>query len=218
MRFFVGLVYVVNLVEGRAGFRQPDYGDSGAKCVCVETGIVAAICVLGGICFVCDFLLIGLGVLGVGGLISQSPVLSLALALGGALFLLWYGVKSFRAALSKQHGALLVQENGGSGSLKATVLSTLVITLLNPHVYIDTVVLIGGIAALLRANEKPWFLLGTVCVSFVWFFGLDYGARLLNPIFANPKAWRVLEFLIGAMMWYLSFGLFKFVWLNFHSV
>lgn len=164
------------------------------------------------ICFACDFLLISLGVLGLGGLISRSVCLSAALALAGGTFLFWYGTKSFRAAMSKEHGALVVQTDSVSGSLKKTVAATLAMTLLNPHVYLDTVVLIGGIAAPLSAAQKPWFLLGAVVMSFVWFFGLGYGARLLKPIFANPKSWRILEGLIGIMMWYLALGLFVFVY------
>ena len=97
-------------------------------------------------------------------------------------------------------------------SLHQTVLATLAITLLNPHVYIDTVMLVCSVAASLSSEQKIGFLIGAVGVSFIWFFGIGYGARLLKPLFANPRAWKVLEGVIGAMMWYLAFGLLRYVW------
>lgn len=164
------------------------------------------------ICFVCDFALISLGVLGLGSAIAKSPIASLILALLGAVFLLCYGWRSAKNAFSHQHDALKVNESADKTALRQTVAATLAMTLLNPHVYLDTVVLIGSVAGSLSAQEKPYFLLGAVGVSFLWFFGLAYGARLLKPIFANPRAWQVLEALIALMLWWLAYGLLRFVW------
>ena len=165
------------------------------------------------ICFLCDFVLMSLGVLGVGGFLGRSMVLSAALSLLGGLFLFWYGLRSFRAMLSTEQSALIVDNSDTpKSSLRQTVLATLAITLLNPHVYIDTVMLVGGVAASLSSEQKIGFLIGAVGVSFIWFFGIGYGARLLKPLFANPRAWKVLEGVIGAMMWSLAFGLLRYVW------
>ncbi|MDK4689355.1 LysE/ArgO family amino acid transporter [Kingella negevensis] len=162
-------------------------------------------------CFLCDFVLISAGILGMGNLLSQSPVLSALLSLGGGLFLFWYGLNSFRSALSPNQATLVADaENAPQSSLKKAILGTLAVTLLNPHVYIDTIMLVGGIAATLTFADKIWFLIGALSASFIWFFGLSYGARLLRPIFANPRAWKVLETLIGIGMWWLAFGLFKY--------
>ncbi|WP_234696132.1 LysE/ArgO family amino acid transporter, partial [Kingella kingae] len=100
------------------------------------------------ICFLCDFTLMSLGVLGVSGFLGRSMVLSAALSLLGGLFLLWYGLHSFRAMLSTEQSVLIVGNSDmPKSSLRQTVLATLAITLLNPHVYIDTVMLVGGVAA-----------------------------------------------------------------------
>lgn len=161
------------------------------------------------ICFLCDFLLISMGVLGLGAVLGHSPLLSLLLSLGGGLFLLWYGVQSLRRAFFAQAHSLSAADGAAAGSLKKTVAATLAVTLLNPHVYVDTVMLIGGVAAPLAEAEKRWFLLGAVGASFCWFFGLAYGARLLKPLFADPRAWKVLETLIGLGMLWLAWGLLR---------
>ncbi|ULJ62591.1 LysE/ArgO family amino acid transporter [Wielerella bovis] len=163
------------------------------------------------ICFICDFVFISAGVMGVGGALSKSPLLSALLSLAGGIFLFWYGFNSLRSALSTEQHSLVAQtENSNQGSLKTTILGVLAVTLLNPHVYVDTLMLIGGIAATLSDSDKIWFLLGALSASFIWFFGLSYGARLLRPIFANPRAWKILETLIGIGMWWLAWGLFHY--------
>ncbi len=91
-----------------------------------------------------------------------------------------------------------------------TILLTLAITLLNPHVYLDTVVIIGGIAGTLTFDQKVNFLIGALIASFVWFFGLGYGSRWLIPVFKQPKAWKVLDFGIGCLMFWLSYQLIQF--------
>ncbi|MDO5073573.1 MAG: LysE family transporter [Neisseria animaloris] len=87
--------------------------------------------------------------------------------------------------------------------------ATLALTLLNPHVYLDTVILIGGSAAGLSAADKLKFLIGTVTASGVWFAGLGYGARLLQPLFRRERIWRILDSLIAIMMFYLAYGLLR---------
>lgn len=161
------------------------------------------------VCFLCDFTLLSLGVLGLGSLIGQSKIATLSLAIFGAVFLLWYGFRSFRSAY--QGGANLSVDGAHSqATLKQTIATTLALTLLNPHVYLDTLVLVGSIASPLATSEKYQFLIGAVCASALWFFGLGYGARLLIPLFAKPNTWRVLDGFIGVVMWAIAFSLIRY--------
>lgn len=172
---------------------------------------VFAICLL---CFVCDFVLMGVGILGLGSILTAHQGIAIILAMLGALFLFTYGALSFKNALTLNH-ALTVDGKAGKTTLKAALLGTLAVTLLNPHVYLDTVVIIGGIAGTMTLQQKWQFLAGALLVSFVWFFGLGYGARFLLPIFAKPKAWKILDTVIGIVMWWIGFGLIKFVYRAF---
>ena len=164
------------------------------------------------LCFVCDFALISIGVMGVGSILNRNPALSAMLSLAGAVFLFLFGLHSFQAAFTKQHAALTSDENGNKSSLKTTLFTTLGVTLLNPQVYLESLMVIGGMATTLSFHAKLWFLFGAVSASFLWFFGVGYGARLLKPLFAKPRAWQVLECLTGVIMWWLTFDLLRFVW------
>ena len=160
-------------------------------------------------CFLCDFSLMTLGVFGLGTLIGESRVASVALALVGALFLLVYGARAFRAAW--RGGAVMTDDGAeAAGSARQAVLLTLAITLLNPHVYLDTVVIVGGIAGTLSPAAKVLFLCGAVAASALWFFALGFGARLLLPLFRRPLTWRVLDAVIGVVMWAIAFSLLRY--------
>ncbi|MGR6980729.1 LysE/ArgO family amino acid transporter [Testudinibacter sp. P27/CKL/0425] len=161
-------------------------------------------------CFLCDFALICVGVLGLGSLISQSPSATLALAAIGALFLLVYGARAFRSAYRGNSGLNLDPQDDKPQSAVKAVLVTLGFTLLNPHVYLDTVVIIGGIASTLLFEQKIQFLIGAVFASGLWFFSLGYGARLLIPLFKRPITWRILDFVIGCVMWLIAFSLIRY--------
>ncbi|MDH7791916.1 LysE/ArgO family amino acid transporter [Ochrobactrum sp. AN78] len=149
------------------------------------------------ICALSDALLIAAGVAGLGTLIAQSPKLISFVTLAGAAFLFWYASVAFRRAFHPE--AMQVRSNG-SVSLKAAVATCLALTFLNPHVYLDTVVLLGSLSARYEGSARAAYGAGAVIASFVWFFSLGYGARLLQPIFAKPAAWRVLDCIIGAVM------------------
>lgn len=160
-------------------------------------------------CFLCDFSLMALGVFGLGTLIGASRVASVALALVGALFLAVYGARAFRAAW--RGGAVMTADGAeAAGSARQAVLLTLAITLLNPHVYLDTVVIVGGIAGTLSPAAKALFLCGAVAASALWFFALGFGARLLLPLFRRPLTWRVLDAVIGVVMWAIAFSLLRY--------
>lgn len=163
------------------------------------------------ICFVCDVLLMGVGILGLGSLIAQSPISSLILALIGAIFLFTYGSRSFIAAY---HGSsqLLMQQDKTKSSLKKAVLVTLAITLLNPHVYIDTVVIVGGIGGTLSFEQKIQFLIGALICSFLWFFGVGYGAGLLSPYFEKRRTWQILDSITGLIMYGIALSLLTYAW------
>jgi len=160
-------------------------------------------------CFLCDFSLMTLGVFGLGTLIGESRVASVALALVGALFLTVYGARAFRAAW--RGGAMMTADGAeAAGSARQAVLLTLAITLLNPHVYLDTVVIVGGIAGTLSPAAKVLFLCGAVAASALWFFALGFGARLLLPLFRRPLTWRLLDAVIGVVMWAIAFSLLRY--------
>jgi L-lysine exporter family protein LysE/ArgO len=159
------------------------------------------------LCLVCalsDALLIAAGVAGLGTLISNAPSLIFAVTIGGALFLITYGFLAFRRALRPE--AMRLSAEGGAG-LKQALATCLAFTFLNPHVYLDTVLLIGSLSARYQDGARLAFGAGAMMASFVWFFGLGYGARLLAPLFARPAAWRVLDVIIGCVMWLIAAGL-----------
>jgi L-lysine exporter family protein LysE/ArgO len=156
------------------------------------------------ICALSDALLITAGVAGLGTLIARSPTLISVVTLGGAAFLFWYASVAFRRAL---HPEVLEAASSGNGNLKMAIGTVLALTFLNPHVYLDTVVLLGGLSARFEGASRAAYGAGAALSSFVWFFGLGYGARLLQPIFAKPAAWRVLDVLIGLVMAGIGLGL-----------
>ena len=162
---------------------------------------VAAVC---GVCALSDALLIAAGVAGLGWLVGAAPWAVPLLRWGGALFLVAYGAMSFRSAW-RGGGALRAAEGQG-GSLRAALATALALTWLNPHVYLDTVVLLGLVAA--GWGERAWtFGAGAMAASFAWFFGLGFGARVLRPLFARPGAWRALDAGVAAVMWTIAAGL-----------
>jgi L-lysine exporter family protein LysE/ArgO len=156
------------------------------------------------ICATSDAALIALGVGGLGTLVSQAPVLIMVVTVGGVLFLGAYAVIAFRRAL---HPEAMKAANAAGGSLKAAVAACLAFTFLNPHVYLDTVVLLGSLSAAFEGSARIAYGAGAALASFVWFFGLGYGARLLEPFFARPAAWRVLDVIIGLVMAALAISL-----------
>ncbi|PHP68424.1 amino acid transporter [Zhengella mangrovi] len=156
------------------------------------------------LCSMIDALLITAGVAGLGTLIAGAPALIWWVTLGGAVFLSAYALIAFGRAFHP--GALRAARESG-GSLKQAVLTCLALTLLNPHVYLDTVVLLGALSARYHGTARLAYGLGAAAASFAWFFAVGYGARLLQPVFARPSAWRVLDVLIGGVMAMLAFNL-----------
>ena len=156
------------------------------------------------VCAFSDAMLMTVGVFGFTALTDVLPALAPVMLWLGAAFLFVYGAFSFWRAW--QGGAALDPASGVATSLKAAVLFCLAITYLNPHVYLDTVLLVGSIATRFEGAEVA-FWAGAVTSSFVFFFSLGYGARLLAPVMAKPGSWRILEALIGCVMWAIALGL-----------
>lgn len=156
------------------------------------------------ICALSDAVLIAAGIGGLGTLVSHSPMLIMVVTLGGAVFLGSYAFLAFRRALHP-HGMKAESSNGLT--LKAAIATCLAFTFLNPHVYLDTVVLLGSLSAAYEGSARIAYGVGAALASFVWFFALGYGARLLQPIFARPAAWRVLDVVIGIVMSLLALSL-----------
>lgn len=153
-------------------------------------------------CAASDAILVAFGVAGMSTIATKTPWLAEAMKWGGVGFLVWYGAKSFRAAMA---GGEALRPEGQRAGLAATLLTVAALTWLNPHVWLDTVVLLGAISA--QWPSKLNFALGAMSGSFLFFFALGYGARLLAPVFARPRAWQILEICVGIVMWSIALKL-----------
>lgn len=148
-------------------------------------------------CVACDALLVAAGVFGLATILAQNPVLLSVARWGGAVFLLWYGTQALRRAFANSS---LEQSAGQTArSLKAVMLSALAVTLLNPHVYLDTVLLIGSLGA--QQSVPGAYVIGAASASLLWFFTLALGAAWLAPWLARPGTWRLLDLLVAVMMY-----------------
>jgi L-lysine exporter family protein LysE/ArgO len=154
-------------------------------------------------CAASDALLMTAGVLGMGQAIAAMPALARTMAALGAIFLAGYGLRALLRAW--RPGALHAGALAPQRSRTQVLAQAAAFTFFNPHVYLDTVLLVGSVGAQQPAGGlRTAFLIGTCAASFTWFFGLAYGARLLAPWFERPAAWRVLDALIGVTMWALA--------------
>lgn len=162
------------------------------------------------LCILIDVILTTLGVGGLSASLGSEPLALAGLAVGGACFLGWYGLGAARRACSRQ--SLSAASTGGGQSARGVLLQTLAVSLLNPHVYLDTVLLIGSVGVQQPAPLRPEFLAGVWTASVGWFASLGFGSRLLAPIFARPIAWRILDALVAVVMWSIALTL---LWTTF---
>jgi L-lysine exporter family protein LysE/ArgO len=160
--------------------------------------VVVAVCALS------DVLLIAVGVGGLGSLIQAAPWLLDTMTIGGAAFLIVYGLLAARRAL--RPSAINADVAGKPTSLRTAVTTCLALTWLNPHVYLDTVILLGSVAGS-HGDDRWWFGVGAAIGSILWFTVLGYGARALRPMFAKPAAWRILDALIAIVMLAIALSL-----------
>jgi len=156
------------------------------------------------ICSLCDAILITVGIAGVGTLVASRPFLMQLAAWGGAAFLFWYGTGALRSAL---RGGKLEDDAQTVSTLRSVIWATLAVTLLNPHVYLDTIVLMGSVSGQFAGSGRLWFGAGAMTASFIWFFSLSMGGQMLAPLFRRPLAWRVLDGLVCITMWGIAFSL-----------
>lgn len=155
-----------------------------------HVGIVVAICALS------DALLICLGAGGMGALITSNQLVLDLVTLLGCGVLLWYAISAFRRAIKPE--SLVADAAGQAAGLASVAVTALALTWLNPHVYLDTVVLLGSVAS---ASPAPWvFAGGAMVASLIWFAGLGFGARVLRPVFARPAAWRIFDGAVAVIM------------------
>ena len=160
-----------------------------------------------GLCALSDLILICAGIFGGSAVLMQSPWLLALVTWGGVAFLLWYGFGALKTAFSPQlelaNAEVLKQ---GRWRIIATMLA---VTWLNPHVYLDTFVVLGSLGGQLAAEPKRWFALGTISASFIWFFGLALLAAWLAPRLRTAKAQRIINVIVGVIMWFIAFQLAK---------
>jgi L-lysine exporter family protein LysE/ArgO len=160
-------------------------------------------------CALSDVILIAAGVAGLGAVVRTHAAWLTALTAVGIVFLVAYGALSLRRAFRTE--VLLPSDDAGAGAASA-VATVLAFTFLNPHVYLDTIVLIGGLSARYAPPGNVAFGAGAAMASIIWFFALGYGARLLVPLFAKPLAWRVLDALVTLVMWGIAASLAFELW------
>lgn len=161
------------------------------------------------ICIISDFLLITIGVYGLGFFIKGNQLLINSIAIFGIVFLVFYALLSFKTALKNE--SLKIDDEIKTNPLKKVITMMLVFTYLNPHTYLDTVLLIGGIGANIEDSFKLIFLLGAVCASALWFTLLGFGARVLIPLFKKPITWKLLDTGIGILMLYIAYSLIDLI-------
>ncbi|WP_144790298.1 LysE/ArgO family amino acid transporter [Kocuria palustris] len=151
------------------------------------------------ICTLADILLITVGTLGIGTIVERAPWLLTALRWGGAAYLIWFAIGSFRSAMTDHSLSAADARAAGTGSLRRVALTALALTFLNPHVYLDTVVMLGNLAN--QNGDQRWtFALGACTGSILWFSALGLGARALAGPLDRPGTWRAVDIGVGAVM------------------
>ncbi|SDI29702.1 LysE/ArgO family amino acid transporter [Pseudomonas abietaniphila] len=157
------------------------------------------------LCIVCDAVLVAAGVFGLANVLAHNPTLLAVARWGGVMFLLWYGSKALRRAVSPQ--SLQQGDADGQRSRRAVLLTALAVTLLNPHVYLDTVLLIGSLGA--QQAEPGAYVAGAASASLLWFSTLAIGAAWLAPWLARPATWRLLDLMVAVMMFSIAVQLIR---------
>ncbi|EJL6397494.1 amino acid transporter [Vibrio navarrensis] len=166
------------------------------------------------ICSVLDMIFISLGIFGGGAILSQNEMLLTSVTLGGIAFLAVYGFMSLRSALKPGNATENKQEITARGR-RTVILGALAVTVLNPHLYLDTVVILGSIGGQFEGHDRIAFALGTILASFVWFYTLSIGAAKLGPTLSKPKVKRGIDMLVAAMMFTIAFVLTKGLYLQY---
>lgn len=155
-----------------------------------------------------DSLMITLGVSGFGMALANSETLYIAAKYGGFSFLVLYGCRCFYSCIFRSNSLEKMRQKAQTG-VKAAILTLMAMSFLNPHMYLDTLVLIGAIGGQLGQLQQTEFIIGAIMASICWFLLLVFAARYLAPLFAKPIAWKILDGVIGIIMWSVAFSLLK---------
>ncbi|MFS3859147.1 arginine exporter ArgO [Proteus mirabilis] len=164
------------------------------------------------LCALSDVILISGGVFGGSALLSQSEYLLLLITWGGVAFLLWYGWNAFKTAFTKE--IALSQHENQVKSRWRVIVTLVAVTWLNPHVYLDTFVVLGSIGGQLTAELRPWFTFGALFASISWFFALSLLAAWFSPILSQVTAQRIINLFVGCVMWFIALQLATQGWKN----
>lgn len=164
------------------------------------------------LCALSDVILISGGVFGGSALLSQSEYLLLLITWGGVAFLLWYGWNAFKTAFTKE--IELSQHKNQVKSRWRVIVTLVAVTWLNPHVYLDTFVVLGSIGGQLSVELRPWFTFGAVFASISWFFALSLLAAWFSPILSQVTAQRIINLFVGCVMWFIALQLAAQGWKN----
>ncbi len=160
-------------------------------------------------CITIDSILIAAGVFGVGYFIEGNQTLINGIAIFGMVFLIGYALLSFKAALKNE--SLKIDDEIKTNPIKQVLTLLAMFTFLNPHVYLDTILLIGGIGANVENTYQIYFVIGASSASAFWFLSLGYGARLLIPLFKKPITWKILDISIGILMLVIAYSLIDLI-------
>lgn len=160
------------------------------------------------ICSLLDTLFISLGIFGGGAILAQHDMLLTSVTLGGIAFLTCYGLLSLKSAFKKTNANEKSGEVVARGR-RAVILGALAVTVLNPHLYLDTVVILGSLGGQFEGNDRIAFAVGTIMASFVWFYSLSLGAAKLGPVLSQPKVKKGIDLLVAAMMFTIAIILAK---------
>lgn len=166
------------------------------------------------LCSLSDMVLICAGIFGGSALLTHSPLLLNLVTWGGVAFLLWYGFGALRIACNRNLS--LADETVAKQSRWRIVATMMAVTWLNPHVYLDTFVVLGSLGSQLPQAARGWFAFGTISASLVWFFGLALLAASLSPVLRTVAAQRIINLLVGVIMWFIAFHLVQQGIAGFH--
>lgn len=157
------------------------------------------------LCSFLDIFFISLGIFGGGAILTQNEWLLAAVTLGGIVFLIVYGIQSLKSAFDQQGESS--EKQAMLRGRRAVILGTLAVTVLNPHLYLDTIVILGSIGGQFEGNDRIAFAIGTIMASFVWFYSLSIGAAKLAPTLSQPKVKKVIDLVVAAVMFLIAFTL-----------
>ncbi|XPF94520.1 LysE/ArgO family amino acid transporter [Colwellia sp. RE-S-Sl-9] len=158
------------------------------------------------LCIICDITLILVGIFGASVLISSSELLMKIITWGGVLFLSFYGLISFKSFFKNAYEQST--KKSSFKSKKVVIATTIAVTLLNPHVYLDTVMILGSVGGQFEGDARLAFAVGTIIASIMWFYGLATGAAKMGPLLSKPSVIRGIDFAVGCIMWFIAFTLY----------